>query len=359
MRWKTVKWNKKSDVLALMVGHGTQLNGVWDSGCAYKTYTEAELMLPIVKVAAKLLRKSGVRVITDADKNNNRNMKARVAWANKVGAKLYMSVHCDYKYATKGVAPLYKTESGKAMAVTVGKKVAKQMDMKWKGVFRRTDLYELNATNMPAVIFETGAIKADLKYLKNYKKYGRALAKSICAYLEVKYVPLTNAERFNKKYAQILRYANEYHFKYKHNYDDCPHTWEDAKKKKVMNCSLSVCFALQEIGLLPVGQSFFCNTKGGISFRGGLTADRLKKIATIDHPDKKPNKLTLKKGDIVGYKNPAHTMSFCKRTTKSKPNVPKGTPMWCSWSNGDIGKKVPHVKRTYNSKVIVTRIRLK
>lgn len=354
-----VKWNKKNDVLALMVGHGTQLNGVWDSGCIYGKYTEANLMLKIVKVAVKLLRKSGVRVITDADKGNNRNMKSSVAWANKVGARLYMSVHCDYKLQKAGVAPLFKTSNGKAMAVTVGKKVAKYMGMKYRGSFKRDDLFELNATNMPAVIFETGAIKADLKYLKDYKKYGRALAKAICAYLEVKYVPLTNAERFNKKYAQILRYANEHHFKYKHDYNDCPHTWADAKKKKVMNCSLSVCFALQEIGLLPVGQSFFCNTNGGISFRGGLTAEKLKKIATIDHPNKKPKSLTLQKGDIVGYSKPAHTMSFCKRTTKSKPNVPKGTPLWCSWSEGDKGKKVPHVKRTYNKKVISTRIRLK
>ena len=51
-------WNKKTDSLFLAVGHGTQLNGVWDSGCAYGQYTEAALMLPIVKAAVKLLRKS-------------------------------------------------------------------------------------------------------------------------------------------------------------------------------------------------------------------------------------------------------------------------------------------------------------
>lgn len=349
-----IQWNKKNNILALMVGHGTQLNGIWDSGCVYGKYTEADLMLKIVKVAVKLLRKSGIRVITDADKGNNRNMKSSVAWANKVGARLYMSIHCDYKLQKAGVAPLFKTSSGKAMAVTVGKKVAKYMGMKYRGAFKRTDLYELNATNMPAVIFETGAIKADLKYLKDYKKYGRALARAICAYLGVKYVPLTNAERFNKKYAQILRYANEHNFKYRHDYDDCPHTWDGAKRARVMNCSLSVCFALQEIGLLPVGQSFFCNSKNKISYRGGLTAEKLKKIATIDHPNKKPKQLDLKKGDITGYGDPysAHTMEFCKDTAK-------GTPMWCSWSEGDKGKDVPHVKKTYTNRVISTRIRLK
>ena len=190
-----MKWNKKTDILALMVGHGTQLNGVWDSGAAYGKYTEAALMLPIVKVAVKKLRQSGVRVLTDADKGNNRNMKSSVAWANKHKCKLYMSVHCDYKAATPGVAPLYKTTKDKDFAAKVGKKVAKLMGMKWKGVFRRTDLYELNATDMPAVIFETGAIKADLKYLKDYKKYGRSLAKAICAYLGVKYYVEPNAQK--------------------------------------------------------------------------------------------------------------------------------------------------------------------
>ena len=190
-----MKWNKKNDIFALMVGHGTMTNGKWDPGAAYGKYTEAALMLPIVKVAVKKLRQSGVRVLTDADKGNNRNMTSTVAWANKHKCKLYMSVHCDYKAATAGVAPQYKTKDGKNLGVEVGKKVAKLMGMKWKGAFKRTNLYELNATNMPAVIFETGAIKADLKYLKDYKKYGRSLAKAICAYLGVKYYVKPNAQK--------------------------------------------------------------------------------------------------------------------------------------------------------------------
>ena len=62
-----MKWDKKKDIIAVMVGHGTMTNGVWDSGSAYGKYTEAELMLPIVKAAVSLLRKSGIRVVTDVD----------------------------------------------------------------------------------------------------------------------------------------------------------------------------------------------------------------------------------------------------------------------------------------------------
>ena len=181
-------WNKSKDLFALMCGHGKQLNGVWDSGCTYGNYTEAGLMLKITKETVKHLRASGIKVLTDADGNNNKNMKACVQMANARGARFYMSLHCDYKLASAGVAPLYVSKKGKSMATKIGKKTAKLMGMKWKGAFKRTDLYELNATKMPSTIFETGAIKADLKYLKDYKKFGKALAQAICAYFGVKFV---------------------------------------------------------------------------------------------------------------------------------------------------------------------------
>lgn len=180
-----MKWDKRSDLLALMVGHGISLDGSWDPGCTYGKYSEAELVLMIVKEAVQYLRGSGVNVLTDADKGNNRNMISCVRWANSKKADLYISVHCDYKLASAGVYPLYVSSAGKKAAKSIGKSVAKGMTMKYKGTAKRRDLYELNDTDCPAVIFEAGAIKADLKYLKNYKKYGKVLAKAICKYLEV------------------------------------------------------------------------------------------------------------------------------------------------------------------------------
>lgn len=205
-----MKWNKSKDILALMVGHGVSSDGTWDPGCAYDGYTEAGLMLPIVKAAAKLLRKSGVKVITDADDANNRNMLSSVAWANSKKAKLYMSVHCNNtKDATTkkptGIMPLYVSEDGKKFAEAVGKKVMKLMDMKSAGVCRRTDLYELNGTNMPSCIFETGFIKADLAKLKQGKKYGRALAKAILAYIGVP-VYMSSKAKIARE-AMLLAYA--------------------------------------------------------------------------------------------------------------------------------------------------------
>lgn len=173
--------------VALFCGHGTQTNGVWDAGCSYGGYTEAGLMLKITKSAVKYLRAKGVTVITDADANNNINMIKQVARANKEKCDIFVSVHCDYSKAPSGVLPLYYSSAGKKLATKLNTTISKGMPMKSRGVMKRTDLYELKATSMPAVILETGAIKADLKILKgNYDKYGKLIAQAICAYLGVK-----------------------------------------------------------------------------------------------------------------------------------------------------------------------------
>lgn len=171
--------------VALQCGHGRSVDGTWDSGCAYAGYTEAALMLPITKSAVKYLRSYGVTVISDADKNNNRNMISDVRWANAEKCDIYVSVHCDYHKAPSGVMPLYVSSGGKKLATALNKAVQNGMGIRSRGVVRRTDLWELNGTNMVACILETGSIKADIKTLKKVDAYGKCIAKGICDYLGV------------------------------------------------------------------------------------------------------------------------------------------------------------------------------
>ena len=145
-------------------------------------------MLKITKSAVKYLRASGVKVITDADHRNNKNMIEDVRWANRVGAALYVSIHCDYSGAPKGVMPLYISGSGKKLAKALNSAVKKCVGMRSRGVQRRTDLFELNETDMPACILETGSIKADLATLRDHPdRYGKSIAKGICKYMGVKF----------------------------------------------------------------------------------------------------------------------------------------------------------------------------
>ena len=177
---------KKAPKVALMCGHGKSMDGSWDCGTSYGGNTEAALMLPITKAAVKFLRDNGVDVISDADTKNNKNMIADVKWANKWGADIYVSIHCDWYKAPSGTMPLYVSAKGRKLATAMNKAVMKAMDMKTRGVCKRTDLYELNYTDMPACIFETGSIKLDIRKLKREPdKYGKAIAKGICAYLGV------------------------------------------------------------------------------------------------------------------------------------------------------------------------------
>jgi N-acetylmuramoyl-L-alanine amidase len=175
-----------SKKLFIAIGHGKSVDGSWDAGCTYGKYTEADLMKPITIAEVAYLRGSDIEVYTDAP-SNNKNMIADVKWANKLGVDGYQSNHCDYRKAPKGTMPLATSTRGRKIAACLNIEVMKGMGMKTRGISTREDLYELNSTNMPAVIFETGSIKADLGKLKKAERYGKCLAKGWCKYLGVKF----------------------------------------------------------------------------------------------------------------------------------------------------------------------------
>ena len=216
-----------SKKVALMCGHGKSVDGSWDPGCAYGKYTEAGLMLPITKAAVKYLRSYGITVISDADSGNNKNMIADVRWANKQKTDIYVSIHCDYSKAPSGVMPLYVSSGGKKLATYLNKAVKSGMKMRSRGVIRRTDLWELNGTDMVACILETGAIKADLFTLKNrYDAYGKCIAKGICDYLGVEAKPY--AEKPEKPATPVKKEEPKKQTKVLYRVRK---TWKDAKSQ--------------------------------------------------------------------------------------------------------------------------------
>lgn len=333
--------------VAVMCGHGTQTNGKWDCGTTYAGYSEAALMLPITKAAVKYLRASGLTVISDADKGNNKNMIADVAWANKEKVKAYISIHCDYSKAPSGVMPLYVSANGKKLATALNNAIRNGMPMKSRGVTKRTDLYELNATDMPACILETGSIKADLKILRdNPDKYGKLIAQGICNYLGIKQSdpqpapqPQTHLYRVRKAWKDTksqlgaykkLENAKEMCDKHKGYYvfdetgkaiypaeavktiidkeidackvqadwmKDFKYKWVQgptiANTKKYGTCVSYVAVVLQRIGILKSGQFIWIDNKGKV--------DGANSKMTVTYPKGtlKSNKDKLKAGDIV------------------------------------------------------------
>ena len=190
---------KASDfTLGVYAGHGESTDGSWDPGCTYKDYTEAALVLPITKDTVTALRRCGFNVITDAD-GNRINMIKQVEKSNAKNVDLHLSFHLDWLKAPKGTLPICASAEGKKLATCINKAVMRETGMTTRGVEKTDAYYETNATNMPAVIFECGSIKADLKRIQKHKIYGEAVAMGVCDYLGVPFVEEEFKIRTTKK----------------------------------------------------------------------------------------------------------------------------------------------------------------
>lgn len=172
--------------VSIFCGHGTQTNGVWDSGATYGSEQEAKRMLPITKHFVELAEINGFEVITDVPKNNI-NMIEQVKLANKEKVDVHIAIHCDWYKASSGSFGLYckGSSKGKKLATCLNTYVKKLTGIRSKGIIARTDLYELNKTSMPACVFECGSIKADRYEWDTEQEayeYGKALCMGLCKY---------------------------------------------------------------------------------------------------------------------------------------------------------------------------------
>lgn len=187
------------------------------------------------------------------------------------------------------------------------------------------------------------------KYIRGYvlPKY-EALAKAKTRAANKKRLEKLRAT-FTRKLAFVVAYAYKNHFKYDHAYKHCGTSWEQVKKTKKMNCHLMVNLALQLAKILKAGQIFWINGTS-IKCRGKGTAKAVKKAFAITHPKKKPTGLIPT--DICGYSNNAHTQVYAGRNKKKQP-------LWYSWGPSDVGKMQPRHRKTYDTKKVMTRMRLK
>ena len=412
--------------IMIMVGHGTDSQKKWDCGCTWNGYNEASLMLPITKSAVKYCRASGITVLSDADSGNNKNVITGVAWANKEKVELFMSIHCDYYKAPKGVYPLYYPTSakGKKLATELNNAIKSGMNMTSRGIAGRSDLYELSQTDMPACILEVSSITDSIIRTKA-DEYGKCIAKGICKYLGVTFkdgtetqpvVPST-AKTVNyvvsvpkdkcvirkgagSSYAKVrtcpqgsytiikeqdgwgylksgegwiyLAYTTKVVPKEKttiekfcdkltelgnviekgwtYSNSNTATSWASAKKNKKSNCARFVSWAMQEVGMLPVGKVIWLNNKINSSGADYIkTSGRYK----VTYPNKLPSKTWLKVGDICGWKTTAgqHTMVVMGFDAS-------GHPLWASGGSGDMKSKMTKVRKTsYENRKVNCHIR--
>lgn len=340
--------------ISVFIGHGNSQDGSWDSGCVYKhkgkTYTEAGLMKKVTESCVYYLRQCGIDVVTDAP-NNKINMVRQVCLSNEKHSKIHVAFHCDYDKAPSGTLPLYVSAEGRKLASLMNKYVLQYSSLKTRGLSRRTDLYELNATNMPSVIFECGSIKADLRYLvREYDAIGFGAARGICAYIGVAFKPkemlLLNALTTYEK--GIIKN----HFTY--NGKATNTTYRKALKgNKQLNCALFITWGLQKIGMLPPNRRIWLGNE--VNGNGAVT---LKRKYNVFHPSKKPRWCYLHIGDVCGWQwgsskdNRVHTMVL--------RGFVNGHPKWATAGSSDVkAKDLSRCRSTYEKKPIKTICRLK
>lgn len=191
------KYTKYSELVSgkiyrvyIETGHGVGDDGVWDPGCAWNGYQEAKLMIPVCKSAVKYLRAKGVYVYTDAFSRNNKNLDVTLKFIKTHSVSVLLNVHCDYYKAPSGTMPLYRYSDQKKLARCLNKGVHEYVQMKDRGLVRRTDLKTLNKTKdyCTACLFETGSIRKDNKLLRTkYDAIGEGLAKGVCDYLGIEW----------------------------------------------------------------------------------------------------------------------------------------------------------------------------
>lgn len=339
-----------SKTVAIFAGHGTQKDGTWDSGAVYGSLTEAALMEKITKSAVYYLKQCNLKVITDVP-GNKINMYAQVDRANSAGADLFVSIHCDYSAAPKGTIPLYASANGRKAASLMNKHVKWYSSLTTRGLCKRTDLYELNATKMTAVIFECGSIKEDrYRFQREYDAIGFGLARGICAYLKVAFTPIQYKliKNLNALEKDVVRKRLKYDGK------STNITFNKAANgNKKVNCALYISWGLQRTHVLPYNQRIWLGNAVH-----GSGAKTIRSKCKVTHPNKLWNKCGLHIGDIVGFqwgsssKNLVHTMVLLR--------FDGGRPVWATCGSSDIKSKDLSRKRTaYERKQIKTICRLK
>jgi hypothetical protein len=167
--------------LYLAVGHGIKSDGTFDPGAVGGGWTEQTAGDIVVSQAAWLLRKAGVEV-RDESYQDDPNYVGTTRAANAWPANLAVSVHHDWSGAPLGGFGLYISTAGSQVAYHV-REAYLDHGLTVRANDRRTDLYFLNQTTMPAMLWECGRIG---QYSANQLQLvGDALACGLATHLDI------------------------------------------------------------------------------------------------------------------------------------------------------------------------------
>lgn len=171
------------------IGHGTEPNGVFDPGAvAADGTTEHELAAAVVASAGEALARSGVATVVEysGGAGHDPDYRGSAAAVNAGDYACAVEVHFDWTGGYDGGSGLYVSDAGKALAAEIASAYGDSLVCpRPASNVRRADLYFLNATDCPAVIWECRRVGAYPP--EQLRLMGGAIALGICRWLGVRF----------------------------------------------------------------------------------------------------------------------------------------------------------------------------
>lgn len=140
--------------------------------------------------------------------------------------------------------------------------------------------------------------------------------------------------------------------KYSNSDGEC-HSWEDALKYQKCNCAKYISYALQNVGMLPKGMTFYWYHTKTIKPAAALAyfkahPDQWK----ITYPNRVMKKSELQVGDICGWHSATsqHTTAICGKDKD-------GNFIWASGGSADMKNGMVKVRPNFDKHVVHCHIR--
>lgn len=168
------------------VGHGIRPDGTFDPGASHEGETEQNSVDPMAHEAGIWLRARDQDVRDEAYQDDS-NYIGSTEDANAWPADVCVPIHRDWVHGPKGVFVLYRSDAGRRLGVEIMQACEDDgFPVRWDWLTRRTDLYILNNTNMPAALVEVGSVGQDeFDEDQERRAVGRSIARGIANYLDI------------------------------------------------------------------------------------------------------------------------------------------------------------------------------
>jgi N-acetylmuramoyl-L-alanine amidase len=167
----------RGKTIILDPGHGGDDPGAYSPGRTPEKY----LTLQTARRAAEKLRAAGATVILTRNADEKANLRSVVAYANKAGADILISIHYNATSSGKicGTETYYYEPRSKKLAEELHEALVRELKRKDRGL-QRFPFYVIKNSELPSVLLEPAYLTNDEEYqLANSAEFQEKLAEAL------------------------------------------------------------------------------------------------------------------------------------------------------------------------------------